>query len=87
MNGELIVGLLVGLLLIGLLNLCGLAVLWWRLIGLVARVTKLEAYQTLNLTHAETRAIYERLASIEGQVQTTNRLMQTVQQHLLESER
>lgn len=53
---------------------------------LEGRVTKLEAYQQQNLTHAETRAIYERLAGIEGQIQTTNRLMQTVQEHLLESD-
>jgi hypothetical protein len=52
-----------------------------------ARVSKLEAYQMQNLTHAETRQIYERLSSIEGQVHTTNRVMQTVQEFLLENDR
>lgn len=83
---DLIVVLLVLVLLVSLVNLGIGMLLWWRHVGLVARVTRLEVYQEQNLTHAETRAIYERLSSIEGQVQTTNRLMQTVQEHLLEND-
>jgi hypothetical protein len=83
---DLIVVLLILVLVVCLLNLGVVMLLWWRHVGLVARVTRLEVYQEQNLTHAETREIYERLSSIEGQVQTTNRLMQTVQEHLLEND-
>lgn len=83
---ELIMPALGMLLMLSAANLCVGAVIWWRHIGLVSRVTRLEVYQEQNLTHAETRQIYERLSSIEGQIQTTNRLMQTVQEHLLETD-
>lgn len=60
---------------------------WLRHDGLASRVQRLEVLQqNAAMTHPEARQIYERLASIEGQVQTTNRLMQTVQKHLLENE-
>lgn len=81
-----VIVLLVAVLLACLLNLGVGMLLWWRHVGLVARVARLEVYQEQNLTHAETREIYERLASIEGQIQTTNQLMKTVQDHLLETE-
>ncbi|WP_411832311.1 hypothetical protein [Pseudoxanthomonas mexicana] len=83
---SLIVPLLVAVLIVCVINVGIGMVLWWRHVGLVARVTRLEVYQEQNLTHAETRQIYERLSSIEGQIQTTNRLMQTVQEHLLEND-
>lgn len=83
---ELILPLLVLVLLVALGNLAVAVLLWWRHIGLVARVTRLEVYQETNLTHAESRQIYERLSSMEGQIQTTNRLLHTVQEHLLEND-
>lgn len=70
-----------------LANLALGIVLWWRQASLGARVARLEVYREHAISQVETRQIYERLASIEGQIQTTNRLMQTVQQHLLESDR
>lgn len=85
MNGY-VIPLLILLLMLQLGSLSIGFVLWWRHVGLVARVTRLEAFQENSLTHAEMRAICERLASIEGQIKTTNQLMQTVQTHLLESE-
>lgn len=83
---ELILPLLVLLLVVALGNLAVAVLLWWRHIGLVSRVTRLEVYQETNLTHAESRQIHERLSSMEGQILTTNRLLQTVQEHLLEND-
>ncbi|WP_164273433.1 hypothetical protein [Stenotrophomonas sp. B1-1] len=90
MNGasinDLVIGGLILLLAIGLANLLIGVLLWWRHVGLVARVTRLEVYREQALTHTDVRQVYERLSSMEGQLQTTNRLLQTVQQHLLENE-
>lgn len=85
-TNDLIVGGLVLLLAIGVANLLIGVLLWWRHVGLVARVTRLEVYREQALTHTDVRQVYERLSSMEGQLQTTNRLLQTVQQHLLENE-
>ncbi|MGH8040348.1 MAG: hypothetical protein ACREPD_21745 [Stenotrophomonas sp.] len=90
MNGpttnDLLIGGLILLLAVGLANLLIGVLLWWRHVSLVARVTRLEVYREQALTHTDVRLVYERLSSMEGQVQTTNRLLQTVQQHLLENE-
>lgn len=90
MNGpsinDVVIGGLILLLAIGLANLLIGFLLWWRHVGLVARVTRLEVYREQALTHTDVRQVYERLSSMEGQIQTTNRLLQTVQQHLLENE-
>lgn len=93
---DLVMPVLSVLLTLSAANLCLASVMWWRhyglasrvaqLEGMASRITRLEVYQEQNLTHAETRQIYERLSSIEGQIQTTNRLMQTVQEHLLEND-
>jgi len=83
---DMVVALLVVVLVISLANLLIGFLLWWRHVGLVARVTRLEVYREQALTHTDVRQVYERLSSMEGQIQTTNRLLQTVQQHLLENE-
>lgn len=70
---------------LNLLTLLAVLGVWLRTGGLAERVTRLEAKQEHALTHAEVRAIFERLSSIEGQIQTTKQLMQTVQNHLLET--
>lgn len=67
--------------------LAGLVLLWWRHIGLTARVTRLEVRGESALTHDELRRLYERLGGIEGQVAASNRMMQTVQEHLMERDR
>jgi len=64
----------------------GLMILWWRHVGLVARMTRQEARSEASLSHEELRRLYEELANIKGQLTTTNQMMRTVQQHLLESE-
>ncbi|RPE81833.1 hypothetical protein [Vulcaniibacterium tengchongense] len=79
--------LLLVLLLLATGNLSVGLLLWWRQNGIAVRVAKLEAFREAGLTHAEIREIYERLSSIEGQIGTTNRLMQTMQEHLLENDR
>lgn len=84
--GELIQPLLIVLLLVSLATLLTTVALWWRTTGLESRVAKLEAYQESSLTHAETRAIYERMASIDGRLNTTTQLLQSVQRHLLEKD-
>lgn len=81
---TLILPLLLVVLVVVLITLGISLALWHRTSSLAGRVTRLEVYQENNLTHAETRQIYERLSSIEGQIQTNNQLMQTVQKHLLE---
>ena len=81
-----VIPLLVVVLVLAAGNLLLGMVMVWRHSGLAKRVARLEIYQQANLTHAETRQIYERLSSIEGQVQATNRVMQTVQEHLLEND-
>lgn len=64
----------------------GLMILWWRHVGVVARVTRLETRNESALTHEELRRLHERMATVEGQVNTTNRLLGTVQQFLLEKD-
>lgn len=78
--------LLALVLLVVLANLIVCIAQWWRHDNLTSRVTKLEAHREASLSHTEVRGLYERLSSIEGQIQTTNRLMQTVQEHLLEND-
>ncbi len=60
---------------------------WARHDGLATRVTRMEALLANNLTPAEIRQLFDRLASLEGQLQTTNGLLRTVQEHLLENDR
>lgn len=75
------------LVILTIVNLIVTIMAWWRHDGLSSRVQRLEVLQqNAAMTHLEARQIYERLASIEGQNQTTNRLLQTVQEHLLENE-
>ncbi|QHB72923.1 hypothetical protein [Stenotrophomonas sp. 364] len=76
--------LLAVLMVVALLNLGQSLVLASRHNTLQERIARLEAYQQTNLTHAETRAIYQRLSSMEGQIETTHTLLKTVQEHLLE---
>lgn len=78
---------LIVLAVLGLANLIVGIMAWKRYGDLAYRVQRLEVLQqNAAMTHPEARQIYERLASIEGQIQTTNRLMQTVQEHLLEND-
>jgi len=90
MNGpsinDMVIGGLILLLAIGLANLLIGVLLWWRHVGLVTRVTRLEVYRESALTHTDVRQVYERLSSIEGQMEATNSLLKTVQKHLLENE-
>lgn len=81
---QLMIPVLVALLVLVGVALGGLMLLWWRHIGLTARVTRMEVRGESGLTHEELRKLYERLAGIEGQLASNNRMMQTVQEHLLE---
>lgn len=90
---EMVLPLLVLLLVLAMGNFLVGMFLWWRhsglegrVAGLEGRVARLEVYQESNLTHAESRSVFERLSSLEGQVQTTNRMLQTVQERLLEND-
>lgn len=65
----------------------GLVLLWWRHIGLVSRVTSMEARNESALTRTELHALHERMATVEGQVIATNRLVETVHEYLLENPR
>lgn len=85
--GDLVIPLLVLVLVVAGANLLVGMILAWRHAGLAERVSRLEVYQQANLTHAETRAIYERLSLIEGQTATTQTMLRTVQDHLLEKDR
>lgn len=82
-GGELL--LLVAVVLAAM-NLAVAVASWWRHDSLASRVTRIEASQASALTSAECRGIFERLSNIEGRVNTTNQLMQTIQKHLLEHE-
>lgn len=85
--GDLVIPLLFLVLVVAGANLLVGMVLWWRHAGLAERVSRLEIYQQQNLTHAETRQIYERLSLIEGQTATTQTILRSVQEHLLEKDR
>lgn len=80
-GGELL--LLVAVVLAAM-NLAVAVASWWRHDSLASRVTRIEERQTNALTAAECRAIFERLSNIEGRVNTTNQLIQTIQGYLLE---
>lgn len=69
------------------LNLVVAFASWWRHDGLASRVTRIEERQAHALTAKECREIYEALAGIEGRLDVTNRLMNTIQEHLLEREK
>lgn len=86
MAGPMVVGLLV--LVTGLvsINLLVGIVLWWRHSGLADRVTKLEVHNEHRITRDEVQKVFERLATLEGKTDTTNELLKTVQEHLLENE-
>ncbi|WP_414499159.1 hypothetical protein [Stenotrophomonas maltophilia] len=86
MAGPMVVGLLV--LVTGLvsINLLVGIVLWWRHSGLADRVTKLEVHYQHHLSRKEVQQVFERLASLEGQLDNTNEMLKTVQKHLLETD-
>lgn len=81
-----LLSLLVAVLVIQLVQVGLGVILWWRHVSLASRVTRLEVQREHAITQAEFRQVYERLSSIEGQIKTTNQLMQTVQEHLLEND-
>ncbi|MCR6661841.1 MAG: hypothetical protein NVV60_01505 [Luteimonas sp.] len=94
---DLVIPLLVIVLAVCVVNLGVGMILWWRHVSLIAkvndvkndlsqRITTLEVYQKQNLTHAETRQIYEELSFIKGRLDTMSRSMQSVQEHLLEKD-
>lgn len=87
MSIEVTLLLLALLLLVAVCSLLISVVLWQRHEAMGRRVTRLEAHRESGLSQAEVREFYERLSSIEGQIETTNHLMQTVHRHLLENER
>lgn len=81
--------LVVLLLVVALLlaNLLVVVMLWRRHDEMSARVIHVEARLSNALSHVEVRQLFERMSSLDGQMQTISRLMQTVQEHLLESDR
>lgn len=83
---QVVIPLLVAMLVLIGFCLLGLLLLWWRHINLTARVTRLETRGETSLTHEEVRRLYERLAGIEGSLEANNRMMKTVQEHLLEKD-
>lgn len=85
MSADFLLVLLALGLLLGVLNVVGLGLLWWRLVAIAGRVTTVEAIQAQGLSSGDVRGIYESLAELKGQMQTNNMLMKTVQQHLLEN--
>lgn len=86
MAGPMVVGLLV--LVAGLvsINLLVGIVLWWRHSGLADRVTKLEVHYQHHLSRQEVQRVFERLATLEVQLEATNEMLMTVQTHLLEND-
>ncbi|WP_447904521.1 hypothetical protein [Stenotrophomonas geniculata] len=86
MAGPMVVGLLV--LVAGLvsINLLVGIVLWWRHSGLADRVTKLEVNYQHHLSRQEVQRVFERLVTLEVQLETTNEMLMTVQTHLLEKD-
>lgn len=81
---ELIV--LILLLCVNVLMLGALLAVWRTCNGHGNRLTRLEAQQGNQLTAAEVRAMFERLANIEGRLEASTRMMQTIQDHLLEND-
>lgn len=79
--------LLVLLTVSGVVTLGGVLVLWWRLDALALRVTRVESHQSSGVSSAEIRRMFEELASMRGQLQTSNQLLQMMQRHLLENDR
>lgn len=86
MPSGLMLGLLILLVVLVAINLLIGLVMWWRHSGLADRVTKLEIHYQHSLGRAEVTEIRDRLSSLEGQVETTNRMLRTVQEHLLEND-
>lgn len=70
----------------GVITLGGVLVLWWRMDALALRTTRVESHQNNGISSAELRRMFEELASMRGQIQTTNQLLQVVQRHLLEND-
>lgn len=84
---PLLVHLLVLLLVVSALTLLVQVLQWLRIDRLSERVTRLEAQQKNCLSAVDVRNIWERLASIEAKTETSTRLMTSIQEHLLESDR
>lgn len=79
--------LLVVAVLLSLLSAALQFISWLLHNGLVARVVKLEALQENTLTHAESRRIYERLASLEVLSEAQATTLKSIEKHLLENEK
>jgi Tfp pilus assembly protein PilX len=86
MTSNLMFSLMILLLVLVAMNLLVGVVIWWRHVALAERVTRLETHHQHSLGRSEVLAIHDRLASLEGQLKTTNQMLQTVQKHLLENE-
>lgn len=78
--------LLVLLLAISLGSLLGAVLLWLRQDALTGRIVRIEAVTKNAVSHQDVVKVYEDLAFIKGQLQTTNQLMLAVQKHLLEKD-
>ncbi|KAF1692749.1 hypothetical protein CSC62_14030 [Pseudoxanthomonas jiangsuensis] len=82
---ALIALLAIALVLVGV-AIGGLLILWWRHVGLVGRVTRLETRSESALTREELHALQERMSAVETEARATNRLVQTMHEFLLEKD-
>ncbi|WP_459062131.1 hypothetical protein [Stenotrophomonas sp. PSU-St15] len=85
-DASIVIGMLVLVAGLVALNLLVGVVLWWRHSGLADRVTKLEVQHAHHLTHKETGELFDRIARLEGMAAATNRMLETVQEHLMEKD-
>lgn len=85
-SAELNLMMLCMLVLLGGANLGMCVLLWSRQGALSERITRVEVHQQAALTNQEVRTIHERISAIEGRQDTTVRMLQTIQDHLLESD-
>lgn len=86
MNDQTVQLLLVLILLAVIANLVFGFLNWLRHDSLANRVTRLEAQQANAFSAEEWRRLIDRIGTIEGRLVTTNDLMRTIQEHLLENE-
>lgn len=84
---HVVVPMLMVLVALSLVTVLLVGLLWWQHNGLAARVAAIESTQKHLLNHADARMIFERLSSMEGQVNTLSQLTRSVQQHLLDKEK
>lgn len=75
--------LLIALIVVNVLLIVALCFNWWRNDNLAQRVATLEAHR---LSTDQVLGIYNRLGTIEGRLETTVKMMQTIQEHLLEND-